>query len=152
MLTLCVLLGELTACPGSHDGLHPNALGEYEIASAFSKVMNEHYDIGSAEFTIPSEIPPRPCAHPVHLRAEMATKPEDNSRYINVTWKGQYGAFGYRLQTRRKGWDWGQSVGIDALHYEMGAPPSEEWEVRVQTYCGDDQDLSDWSQVASVTT
>lgn len=30
-------------CPGAFDGLHPNALGNYEIASAFSETLGTSY-------------------------------------------------------------------------------------------------------------
>jgi len=46
-------------CPAGYDGLHPNALGEWQIARAFSKALVDRFDIGREYLEVPKEIPPR---------------------------------------------------------------------------------------------
>ncbi|TQS32880.1 hypothetical protein Golomagni_06793, partial [Golovinomyces magnicellulatus] len=44
---------ELSGCPAGYDGLHSNALGEYQIARAFSLTLVKDFKIGSSALTIP---------------------------------------------------------------------------------------------------
>lgn len=146
------LLGEVDGCPASHDGLHPNALGEFQIAQAFSQVLHEKYGLGDANFTIPSRIPLRPCRAPGNVKVVKAVL-ERNVRPIVVTWDSFYGAFGYFVNARRKGWGWGGDMFTDLRQYGMFWPgDGQEWEVRVKSYCGDQQDHSPWSDTVSVRT
>ncbi|OIW28615.1 SGNH hydrolase, partial [Coniochaeta ligniaria NRRL 30616] len=139
---------EVSGCPASHDGLHPNALGEFQIAKAFSQVLYEKYGLGSANFTIPAAIPLRPCGAPENVRVVRTPTEYSSMQPIQVTWDGFYGAFGYFVQARRKGWGWGRDLFTDIRQYEMFWPGNgQEWEVRVQSYCGDQQDHSPWSDV-----
>jgi len=39
---------KVDACPAAYDGLHPNALGEYQIAQAFSKTLCEDFQLGGS--------------------------------------------------------------------------------------------------------
>ncbi|KAF7590851.1 hypothetical protein BBP40_002320 [Aspergillus hancockii] len=48
---------EPIACPVGYDGLHPNALGEYQIARAFTLALVKDYNIGTSPLSIPSTIP-----------------------------------------------------------------------------------------------
>ncbi|OJZ88048.1 hypothetical protein ASPFODRAFT_43669 [Aspergillus luchuensis CBS 106.47] len=48
------------ACPAGYDGLHPNTLGEYQIARAFSLTLVKDYGIGNSPLIIPDKIPERP--------------------------------------------------------------------------------------------
>ncbi|BCR97517.1 SGNH/GDSL hydrolase family protein [Aspergillus luchuensis] len=48
------------ACPAGYDGLHPNTLGEYQIARAFSLTLVKVYGIGNSPLIIPDKIPERP--------------------------------------------------------------------------------------------
>lgn len=48
------------ACPAGYDGLHPNTVGEYQIARAFSLTLVKDYGIGGSPLTIPDKIPERP--------------------------------------------------------------------------------------------
>jgi len=146
------ILGGITGCPASHDGLHPNALGEFQIAKAFSQVMHEKYGFGDANFTIPAQIPLRACAAPKNVRGAKGVW-EDGVWGVPVTWDRFYGAFGFLLSARQKGGEWLGEVYTDVASYKMPWPrEGEEWEVRVKTYCGDQQDRSPWSDIASVRT
>jgi lysophospholipase L1-like esterase len=44
------------SCPATYDGLHPNRLGEYEIAQAFSRVLNRDYGIGECALDVPADL------------------------------------------------------------------------------------------------
>ncbi|KUJ20368.1 uncharacterized protein LY89DRAFT_771242 [Mollisia scopiformis] len=57
------------SCPAGHDGLHPNAFGEFQIAQAFSKTMYSNFGLGSGPLTIPADIPTRPCPVPTNVKA-----------------------------------------------------------------------------------
>lgn len=41
-----------------YDGLHPNALGEYQIAHAFSRTLANDFNLGSGPLKIPAESDP----------------------------------------------------------------------------------------------
>lgn len=45
--------GHVDSCPAGTDGLHPNALGEYQIARAYSKVLHEQFLFGQAPLAVP---------------------------------------------------------------------------------------------------
>ncbi len=80
MLTLRYI-GDLEGCPAGYDGLHPNALGEYQIAHAFTKTLNEKFKIGQQPLAIPDQIPRRPCAAPTRPKAEAK---EDGLRFSRI--------------------------------------------------------------------
>ena len=44
-------------CPAGTDGLHPNILGEYQIAKAFVDVLHYGYGLGSGPLSIPGSLP-----------------------------------------------------------------------------------------------
>jgi lysophospholipase L1-like esterase len=56
-------------CPAAYDGLHPNELGEYQIAAAFSRTMASSFGIGRAPLTIPAVVPTRPTPVPSGFQA-----------------------------------------------------------------------------------
>ncbi|KAF4122962.1 Fibronectin type III domain [Geosmithia morbida] len=41
-------------CPAGYDGLHPNALGEYQIAHAFSRTLVRNMNLGSKPLQVPT--------------------------------------------------------------------------------------------------
>ncbi|KAL1848679.1 hypothetical protein Daus18300_013549 [Diaporthe australafricana] len=45
---------QVTACPAGIDGLHPNALGDFQIARAYTQVLHDKFHYGAA----PLEVPP----------------------------------------------------------------------------------------------
>ncbi|KAK1978355.1 fibronectin type III domain-containing protein, partial [Colletotrichum cereale] len=78
---------------GSYDGLHPNALGEFQIARAFSRSLVRAYRIGTHELSIPLKIPGRPTPVPTNVVVEAV------SYGIAVTWDAVYGALGYDVRS-----------------------------------------------------
>ncbi|EHA17820.1 hypothetical protein ASPNIDRAFT_38570 [Aspergillus niger ATCC 1015] len=48
------------SCPAGYDGLHPNVVGEYQIARAFSLTLVKDYGFGGSPLIIPDNIPERP--------------------------------------------------------------------------------------------
>jgi hypothetical protein len=152
-------IGDPWGCPASHDGLHPNARGEYQIARAFARTLHEKYDLGSSNFTIPAYIPPRPCAPPTNLKAIVIPGAENNgttpdTATVHLSWDRFYGAFGYDWQNQIPGGDWDVLPGSieESSVNKTGVGLGENWEMRVSTYCGDQQPHSNWSHVVSVST
>ncbi|CAN8104308.1 unnamed protein product [Discula destructiva] len=41
------------ACPAGIDGLHPNALGDFQIARAYTKVLHKEFGFGAGLLTVP---------------------------------------------------------------------------------------------------
>lgn len=81
----------------AYDGLHPNALGEYQLAQAFSRTLVADFRMGRTELSIPTTIPERPTPSPTDVKAT----PAPNG--IVVTWDAVYGAFGYEIRERIAG-------------------------------------------------
>ena len=50
---------DVDSCPAGYDGLHPNALGDYQIARAFSIGLIEGFGIGTTPLEVPGRIPSR---------------------------------------------------------------------------------------------
>jgi hypothetical protein len=86
-------------CLAGFDGLHPNTLGDYQIAHAFSRALHKGFGLGNGEFTIPGfdDLPVRPISIPRNLRAVTSVKG------INVTWDTIYGARDYDIESRPLG-------------------------------------------------
>lgn len=57
-----------TACPAGYDGLHPNALGEYQIARAFTLTLVNNFKIGNSVLEIPSGVPARSLSEPSNFQ------------------------------------------------------------------------------------
>ncbi|KAH8766181.1 SGNH hydrolase-type esterase domain-containing protein [Diaporthe sp. PMI_573] len=45
---------QVTACPAGIDGLHPNSLGEFQIARAYTQVLHDKFHYGAAPLEVPS--------------------------------------------------------------------------------------------------
>ncbi len=77
-----------TACPAGYDGLHPNALGEYQIARAFSLSLVNDFKIGTSPLVILGAIPARPLAVPSNFEAFTspggATATWDAGTFISI--------------------------------------------------------------------
>ncbi|KAK4120655.1 carbohydrate esterase family 3 protein [Parathielavia appendiculata] len=136
------------SCGGSnseaaYDGLHPNALGEYQIARAFSQTLVSDFNFGRSALVIPDKIPPRPLSTPANLRAAPAPSG------IIITWDSVYGAFGYDLQHRLAGeGDW-ESTHVDCNRYDQQwLHKGQTVECRVRTSGGDTL-KSAWTHIAS---
>lgn len=46
--------GHVESCPAGIDGLHPNALGDYQIARAYTKVLHDKYHFGAEPLVVPN--------------------------------------------------------------------------------------------------
>ncbi|KAL2133203.1 hypothetical protein VTI74DRAFT_2748 [Chaetomium olivicolor] len=105
-----------TSSAASYDGLHPNALGEYQLAYSFSLTLaSPPFSLGAAPLSIPSrdQIPARPLPTPRDFTASPSP------RGVLLAWSPVYGAFGYDVHHRVAGeptwhlthspshrWDW----------------------------------------------
>ncbi|KAK2009271.1 fibronectin type III domain-containing protein [Colletotrichum eremochloae] len=128
---------------GSYDGLHPNALGEFQIAKAFSRSLVRGYGIGTHELSIPSEIPRRPTPVPTNVVAKAV------AYGVAVTWDAVYGALGYDVRS---------CIGTSSLWIETRTESNRydftctqeglEYHYQVRTYNGDGL-VSAWSKVVS---
>ncbi|KAK7719407.1 hypothetical protein SLS63_010044 [Diaporthe eres] len=45
---------QVTACPAGIDGLHPNSLGDFQIARAYTQVLHDKFHYGDAPLEVPS--------------------------------------------------------------------------------------------------
>lgn len=59
---------------GSFDGLHPNALGEFQIARAFSLTLLNDFHLGKDPLKIPENIPSRPLPVPQNFRVTTSPR------------------------------------------------------------------------------
>lgn len=46
--------GQVTSCPAGIDGLHPNSLGDFQIARAYTQVLHDKFHYGAAPLEVPS--------------------------------------------------------------------------------------------------
>ncbi|KFX92786.1 hypothetical protein O988_07127 [Pseudogymnoascus sp. VKM F-3808] len=96
---------ETQSCPSGHDGLHPTAMGEYQIARAFSVALFYGYGIGLNTLDIPSSVEGRKSTAP-----PTNIKSEDSPYGITITWDKVYGTRKYGVRSRYKGLpDWEES-------------------------------------------
>ncbi|KAL2257719.1 hypothetical protein VTK26DRAFT_9261 [Humicola hyalothermophila] len=139
-------------CPArnaTYDGLHPNALGEYQIAQAFSRTLASAFSLGRGELAIPDRIPPRPLPTPTNFTAVSAPSG------IVVTWDRVYGAYGYDLRIRLLSHHSGSGAGdwqvwrVPSNRYDTRyCVRGQVWEYQVRASAGDGA-KSAWSGVVS---
>lgn len=92
---------ELSGCPAGSDGLHPNALGDYQIAQAFSNTLVNDFGIGRRTVEIPADVPFPPL--PVPSNFKVVASPGGTL----ATWDPVYGAYTYDVRSRIEGFtDW----------------------------------------------
>lgn len=132
-----------TNSDAAYDGLHPNALGEYQLAQAFSQTLVSAFSLGRSPLVIPRDIPPRLLPTPTNFSADSVPSG------IVVTWDAVYGAFGYDLQLCSAGQhDW-TSVHVDCNRYDwQRLRKRQAVRCRVRT-SGGDKVKSPWSSIAS---
>jgi len=134
---------ELNGCPAGYDGLHPNAIGEYEIAQAFSRTLVNRFQLGSSPITIPNNIPARPL--PIPTNFNVVTSPGG----ILATWDAIYGAYGYDIRSRINNiTDW--SIGsVGSNRYDgTWTVDGFTYDIQVRVSCGD-QLKGDWTVIGS---
>ncbi|MFL4909038.1 phosphatidylinositol-specific phospholipase C domain-containing protein [Streptomyces sp. MMS24-I2-30] len=133
-------------CPAAYDGLHPNSLGEYQIAHAFETTLHDEYHLGTGVSAVPGTGPARPTSTPAGVRATSA----DSG--IVVTWEPVYGAFGYHVRSRLAGAaDWGDELRVSANRYDATwITEGQTWEYQVRSDNGDGAEPA-WSDTVSAT-
>ncbi|EON97086.1 putative fibronectin type iii domain-containing protein [Phaeoacremonium minimum UCRPA7] len=130
-------------CPAGHDGLHPNALGEFQIAQAFSRTLVNDFKIGARELGVPLIVPQRPT--PVPDNIQVVSAPGG----IIVTWDAVYGAYSYDLRSRIVGTEWSKTpIAVNRFDNNW-VSDGMEWEYQVRTNNGEHVGISDWTQVKS---
>lgn len=132
----------VNSCPAGYDGLHPNALGEYQIAHAFELTLQDGWGIGDTVPDVPAAVPSRPTPMPSNVKA--ATAPFG----VTVTWDKVFGARGYTVRSRVAGLPWTEtSVGVNRFD-TTATFDGWEWEYQVRTDNATDGQ-SDWSPIVT---
>ncbi|MEE1782149.1 fibronectin type III domain-containing protein [Streptomyces sp. SP17BM10] len=133
------------SCPAGYDGLHPNALGEYQIAQAFVRTLHDSYGLGSQLISIPAHIPDRPTLAPGTIWVDSGPSG------ITLKWKPVYGARGYTVRHRIKGSSTWTETPVRAARFDTTwTLDGWEWEYQVRTDNADDG-KSGWSETLSAT-
>ena len=127
----------------AYDGLHPNALGDYQLAQAFSRTLVADFNIGRHELCIPATIPPRIVSTPTNFKAGSAPSG------VAVTWDAVYGAFWYDLRVRLAGsHDW-TTCYVPSNRYDTTfCVKGQRWEYQLRSRAGDTI-KSAWSPLVS---
>ncbi|KAF2219737.1 SGNH hydrolase-type esterase domain-containing protein [Elsinoe ampelina] len=132
-------------CPAAYDGLHPNALGEWQIAKAFSDALVKH-GLRTKGITVPTIID-----EPTVLTPQIVA--ESAPWGVNVTWDKVYGSRGYDTRSRVKGsMTWSEGVSnTNRMHITFTAA-GVDWEFQVRASRGAaDKYKSAWSDVKTAT-
>ncbi|KAK0124775.1 hypothetical protein ONS96_008656 [Cadophora gregata f. sp. sojae] len=79
-------------CPAAYDGLHPNELGEYQIARGFSRALVSGLRIGRTPLEIPGNIPSRSLPTPGNFRMFSS------DLGVTATWDKVYGVYSYDVE------------------------------------------------------
>ncbi|MFK0229866.1 phosphatidylinositol-specific phospholipase C domain-containing protein [Streptomyces sp. NPDC090303] len=133
-------------CPAAYDGLHPNALGEHQIARAFASTLVQSFGLGSTVPDVPSTAPGRPISLPSGIKADAAPSG------IVLTWDQVYGAYGYEVRSRLAGAsDWGKPLRVSTNRYDANwVVDGQNWEYQIRT-SGGDGIATDWSGTVKAT-
>ena len=78
----------------TYDGLHPNGLGEYEIADAFTTVLADDFGLGADPGPPPTSVPGITLSTPPSISASTG------STGVLLQWSRVYGASGYKIFER----------------------------------------------------
>jgi hypothetical protein len=78
----------------TYDGLHPNGLGEYEIADAFSTALADDFGLGAVPGPPPGSVPGISLSTPATMSASTG------STGVLLQWSRVYGASGYKIFER----------------------------------------------------
>lgn len=113
--------------------MHPNALGEYQIAKAYSETLHEGYGLGRGILEIPDKIPVRPCPVPRNFKVSSVASG------VVATWDHSFGAYGYYAYNRAVGapdWEGTTSFTTKNRSDHLWIAPGLEWEYQIQADCG----------------
>ncbi|MFF5922700.1 fibronectin type III domain-containing protein [Streptomyces flavochromogenes] len=136
---------DTNSCPAGYDDLHPNALGEFQIASAFARTLHDDYGMGQFVPGIPTTIPRRPIFPVNSVVAEAVPSG------VKVTWSPVFGARGYTVRYRLAGAaDWNQTHVSTNRYDTTWTEDGWTWEYQVNTDNGTDG-VSVWSGTVSAT-
>ncbi|MER7687486.1 fibronectin type III domain-containing protein [Streptomyces sp. NPDC097610] len=120
---------EPTKCSAGYDGLHPNLMGEYQIAYAYARTLNREFGIGQSVPDSIATFPDRPISPVSGLKAESVPSG------IKVTWNPVFGARGYTVRYRRVGAaDWNEVVVPSNRFDTTWTEDGWTWEYQVRTY------------------
>jgi lysophospholipase L1-like esterase len=134
-----------SACPAGYDGLHPNALGEYQIARAFEHTLHDRYALGNSVPAIPAQVPARPTPVPGNVTA--AATPGG----VTLTWNAVFGALHYDVRYRAKGATAWNELQVEPNRYDTTwTTDGDQWEYQVRTDNGANL-RSDWSPIVGAT-
>ncbi|PNS15577.1 hypothetical protein CAC42_836 [Sphaceloma murrayae] len=124
---------EYQCADGAYDGLHPNALGEWQIAMAFSQALVD-LGIGTSPLDIPDDKEEYVVETPGNVVAEGAPMG------VKVTWNPVYGSRGYDTRTRMTSQqEWSQGR-VETNRMDITFTGSlVEWEIQVRASRGDDE-------------
>ncbi|KAM3420393.1 hypothetical protein BST61_g3669 [Cercospora zeina] len=105
--------------PAAYDGLHPSALGEFQIARAFSEALHHEFGLGRKTLKVPKNVPKRD----LHDPREIVSK--STPMGINVTWQEVFGA-AYEIRHRdiRSGRD-----SCTGDHESDDNEPNDSWSI-----------------------
>ncbi|KAK4195508.1 family 3 putative carbohydrate esterase, partial [Triangularia verruculosa] len=143
---------------GSYDGLHPGALGEYEIAQAFSRtLLSPAFSLANRstqELHIPHPVPPRVLTTPKIIQAVASTPNSAGWSRLTVTWDAVYGAYSYdiRIQPGHDQIWWTWHPVQDRRYVLWCSPmdlPTSDWKAQVRATAGDHV-TSNNSQVVNI--
>ncbi|MYQ49291.1 hypothetical protein GTW40_30455 [Streptomyces sp. SID4985] len=133
------------ACPAGYDGLHPNALGEFQIAHAFETTLHDRFGIGQSVPAVPVSVPERPVGLAANVRAVSS------DLGVTVTWDRVYGARGYTVRSRLVGATAWNETPVPANRYDTTwTQDGWEWEYSVRVDDGGDG-ISAWSPIVRAT-
>lgn len=130
-------------CPAGTDGLHPDTLGEYQIAKAFADTLYYANGLGSGSISIPDSMPVRPCDTPTNIQAVPSVAG------VTVTWEETYGAYGYTVQNEFVGGYWSLFNVTEPRFDTTWTEAGFTWQYTVQAFCGNE--LSGWTDIVSAT-
>ena len=92
-VVLADLHAVLNPATDTHDGLHPNEIGEYKIAAAFSDTLASAYGIGQSFGAIPISVPQLAMTTPT-----LTVTPNGGGALLS--WTHSYGADAYWIYVR----------------------------------------------------
>ncbi|KAH8594876.1 fibronectin type III domain-containing protein [Bisporella sp. PMI_857] len=133
------------SCPSGYDGLHPNARGEFEIASAFIETLVK-MGVGSRPMSLPPTrgypVRAMPDASALNLTARSAPSG------VIAEWEHIFGAYGYDVRARLRGTAWNQQYSSTTRWYTTWTIEGQVWEYQVRISMGNNR-KSAWSSIVS---
>ncbi|CAK1360755.1 unnamed protein product [Cercospora beticola] len=125
-------------CTSTVDGLHPNDLGAYQIAHAFSQAFIDHYAIGQQPVQIPDTWTDRAVDPPTNIKAF------GSSMGITVTWDRPFGIPDFNVRRRSGDEDWITEYGVGMNRSDTILPHAGiQYEYQVRSCLG--QRCGEWS-------